>query len=177
MANNPALQFQKFKTVDMLLHKRGPNIYRSGIRDNEKGHVRYALPSSTNPTLMIVNYITDDDGNTILPGYYELVLSEDRQMLLLTQRQEIIATIPVFRLEENYTQAERAQPMDAKSLRKANKAAKKKQKELKKKFENRQISSMESEIYTNATIQYDEDGNYYLIKYERDKVKAWGAIK
>lgn len=177
MATNPALQFQKFKTVDMLLPKRGPNTYCSGTRDNEKGFVRYALPSSTNPTLSIINYITDDDGNVIQPGYYELMLSQDRQMILLTQRQEIVATIPVFRLEENYTEAERAQPMDRKSQRKADKAKKKKEKELKKKYENRQIASPIPEVYTNASIQYDEEGDYYLIKYERDKIRAWGAIK
>lgn len=177
MANNPALQFQKFNTVDMLLHKRGSNTYNAGIKDNDKGFVRYAHPSSTNPTLTIVNYISDDDGNVIQPGYYELVLSQDKQILLLTQRQEIIATIPVFRLEENYSKEDRAQPMDKKSQSKAEKAEKKKQKKLKKMYDARQISSMEPEIYTNATIKYDEKDDYYLIKYERDKVRAWGAIK
>ena len=166
----------KVKTMSELLAPRGSNIYNAGIKDGDKGYIRYAHPSSKYPNLMIVNPVYDDDGNSILPGYYELVLSDDRTMLVLTQSDQIIATIPVFKLEEDRSQEQVAQPMDAKSQRIADKEQAKELKKRKKMVQDGKIPSIEPEIYMNATIEHDDDG-YYLIKYERDKVRAWGAIK
>lgn len=174
--NDVAIQLQKFKTWDKLIPSRGSNIYHAGIKDNDKGYIKYAPPSSTNPTLLVVTPIYDDDDNVIMPGYYELVLSEDRTMLLMVQNGEITAKMPVFRVEEDRTQEQVAQPMDNKSQKQQDKEQKKKEKTMKKAIAQGQIAS-EPEIYTNATIQHDVDGNYYLIKYERGKIRAWGAIK
>ena len=33
------------------------------------------------------------------------------------------------------------------------------------------------EIHMEASIEYDEKGKYYLIKYQRGTIKAWGAFK
>lgn len=165
------------KRMDQMLPPRGRNTYSAGIKDSDKGNVRYAHPSTTQPNLMIVNAVYDDDGNVILPGYYELALSADRTILVLTQSQNIVATIPVFKLEEDRSQEELAQPMDNKSQRKFDRAKAKDLKKRKKMVKDGKIPSIEPEIYTNATIQYDEEGSYYLIKYERDKIRAWGAIK
>lgn len=176
MTNNTAIQLQKFKTTDQLLHKRGPSAYSAGIDERDKGYVKYAHPSSKSPILSIVNPIADDDRNIIMPGYYELVLSADRQMLVLAQAGTVIATIPVFKLEEDKTQETLAQPMDNKSQKKADKAQLNKEKKRKKLVQEGKISD-EPEIYMNATIDYDKEGDYYLIKYERQSIRAWGAIK
>ena len=32
-------------------------------------------------------------------------------------------------------------------------------------------------IHMEASIEYDPDGDFYLIKYQRGTIKAWGAIK
>ena len=32
-------------------------------------------------------------------------------------------------------------------------------------------------VHMEASIDYIKEGGYYLIRYERDDVKAWGAIK
>lgn len=172
---NAALQMEKFKTVDKLLPPRGPNVYNAGIKDADKGIIRYASPSNTNPNLIIVDPISDDDGNYIMPGYYSLVLSYDRQNLILSQRNGIVAIIPVFKIEEDRKQEETPPPMDNKSLKKYNKEQKKKEKEKKKLFKDGKITS-EPEVYNSASIEYDPDG-YYLIKYEKGKIRAWGAIK
>lgn len=160
-----------------LLPKRGPNTYNSGIADTDKGHIRYSSPSSIHPNLLVVDPIADDDRNVIMPGYYELVLTVDRQMLILVQAGKEIASIPVFKLEEDKSQELVAQPMDNKSLRKFNKEKKKKEKARKKAIKKGKIPDEEEEIYSNATIEYEPKGDYYLIKYERGKIKAWGAIK
>ena len=35
----------------------------------------------------------------------------------------------------------------------------------------------EPKINMSAEIFYERDGDYYLIKYERDKIRAWGVVK
>ena len=32
-------------------------------------------------------------------------------------------------------------------------------------------------IHLEATIEYIKDGGYYLVKYEKGYIRAWGAIK
>lgn len=177
MVDSAAIRFEKMKSVDQLLPRRGPNIYNAGIKDYDKGHVKYGAPSSSQPTLIITDPIYDEDGNGILPGYYELSLSIDRKNLLLTQRQEIAAIIPVFKVEEDKSKIDiTQQPMDDKSQKKADKEQKKKDKETKKMISEGRVPD-EPEVYNRADIEYKSDGNYYLIKYERGMVRAWGAIK
>lgn len=177
MVDSAAIRFEKMKSVDQLLPRRGPNIYNAGIKDYDKGYVKYGAPSSDQPTLIISDPIYDDEGNGILPGYYELKLSEDRQNLLLTQKQDVMAIIPVFKVEEDKS-ADKSiqQPMDWKSQKKADWEQKKKDKETKKLIKEGRIPDVPS-VYNRANIQYEPDGNYYLIEYERGRIRAWGAIK
>ena len=35
----------------------------------------------------------------------------------------------------------------------------------------------DEDIYQQADIEYIKDGDYFLIRYERGDVKAWGAVK
>ena len=35
----------------------------------------------------------------------------------------------------------------------------------------------EPEIHMEASIEYVPNGQYYLIKYQRGAIKAWGAFK
>lgn len=176
MDNSTALQMEKFKTLDQLLPARGPNVYNSGIKDNQKAFVLYGPEASDQPTLIITDPIYDEDGNTINPGYYELMLSFDKQTLFLTQSQKIIATMPVFQLEEDKNQEPVAQPMNNKSQRKFNKEQKKKEKKDKKLKAQGKMPTQPG-IYNEASIEYDVSGDYYLVKYERGRIRAWGALK
>lgn len=168
---NPVVKMQY-----QLMPPRGPAVYRSGLKDGDRAIDLYGPPSTKHPNLTIVNPISDDDGNIIMPGYYELILSGDRQMLTLAQGANIIATVPVFKIEEDKTQEEAPPPMDYWAQKKYDKEQKKKEKKIKKLIKAGKMSG-EPEIYTNANIQYERDGDYYLIKYERGKIRAWGAIK
>lgn len=163
--------------VDRLMPQRGECTYSSGLEEKDKGYEKYAYPSSKYPNLIIINPIYDNDDNVIMPGYYELTLSSDRQMLSLLQAGKTIATFPVFKVEEDKSKEQIIQPMDKKSQKKINKEEEKKEKERKKLIKQGKIPDEEPEIYMNATIQYQENGDYYLIKYERDNIKAWGTIK
>jgi hypothetical protein len=163
--------------LQKVLPQRGANIYRSGITEGEKGYEIYASPSSTNPTLIISSPLYDDDRNVIMPGYYELILSGDRTMLSLTQAGQNVAVIPVFKIEEDKMQDETPPPMDSKAQKKFDKEQKKKEKKHKQQVRKGEIPDGVQQIYTNATIEYDEKDDYYLIKYERGKIRAWGAVK
>ena len=162
-------------TLEDLLPKRGASVYASGLQEKDKGQVKYGPKSSSEPILSIIDPIFDGDRNVIPPGYYELQLSADRSLLTLAQGQKQIAIIPVFKLEEDKSQIKQT-PIDKKSQRKFDKEQKKQDKKNKKLIKEGKIPP-EPIIYNNASIEYDVKGDYYLIKYERERIRAWGALK
>lgn len=148
----------------------------SGLVEGTDAVYRYGLRESSYPTLVIVDEIQDDRGNYIPAGHYELALADDRQFLLLLEAKQLRAIIPVFKLE--VSMEEQPQIHDNKSL----KAKRKKDKEIMKTNRKRERKGMppvneEEQIYQEASIEYNKDGKYFLIRYERGDVKAWGAIK
>lgn len=139
---------------------------------------RYGLRESTYPTLSLVDKISDEFGNTIEAGHYELALTDEKDFLILIQSKKAIAVIPVIKVEIDISKEE--QVHDKKSLKKQLKE----EKEIAKTNKKREKAGMppvnsDQDIYQEASIEYiiDEKGGYYLIRYERGDVKAWGAIK
>lgn len=148
----------------------------SGLVEGTDAVYRYGLRESSYPTLVIVDELQDGNGNYIPSGHYELALSDDRQFFLLLESKELKAIIPVFKVE--VTMDEKPQVHDYKSL----KAKQKKDREIWKTNRKRERKGMppvndEEQIYQEASIEYDKDGKYFLIRYERGDVKAWGAVK
>ena len=142
-------------------------------------HSMFAPPSnvkdSTYPTLSLPNEISDGFGNKIQPGHYELALSDEHDYLILIQSKVPVAVIPVFRVEIDTSHYEVVH--DRKSLKKA----KKEEQEIAKTNKKRERAGLrlidkEDEIYQEASIEYNPAG-YYVIMYERDDIRAWGAIK
>ena len=68
---------------------------------HQKTIYRYSVPTDEQPTLTILNYIPDYNGNFIKPGHYELALSGDKEFLYLIESKDLIAVIPVFKIAEN----------------------------------------------------------------------------
>lgn len=148
----------------------------AGLIVGSQSFYRYSLRESSYPTLSLVDTLSDSEGNTIPPGHYELALSDERDYLILIQSKKAVALIPVFKVEVDMSQYE--QVRDNKSLKKQ----KKQEKEIEKTNKKRAKQGMppvneEEDIYQEAGIEYVPSGNYYLIKYERGDVRAWGAIK
>lgn len=148
----------------------------AGLIVGSQAIYRYGLRESSYPTLSLVDELCDSQGNIIPPGHYELALSDERDFLILIQSKKVLAIIPVFKVEVDMSQYE--QVRDNKSLRKK----KKEEKEIAKTNKKRAKQSMppvndEADIYQEASIEYIPAGSYYLIRYERGDVKAWGAIK
>lgn len=146
----------------------------SGVSHDSKTFVRYSLADSDYPTLIIVDPIYDNAGNVIKPGYYELALSDSHEFLLLIQSKEAVAVIPVFKVEEDASAPKR---LNDKKYKKELKKEEKQRKEINEKRDKVGMPHDEPKVYMEADIQYNPQGDYYLIKYERDTIRAWGAIK
>lgn len=146
----------------------------SGVYPASKTYTRYSLSDSYYPTLIIVDPIFDNGGDVIQPGYYELALSDNHDFLLLIQSKEAVAVIPVFKVEEDAREPER---LNNKEYKKQLKKEQKEREDTNKKREKVGQPPDEEKVYMEATIEYNPNGSYYLIKYERDTIRAWGAIK
>jgi len=141
-----------------------------------ESYFRYALKESDYPTLTIPQPIYNGLGDVILPGFYTLALSDERDFLILIQSKIPIAIIPVFKLEDDGG----AKAREDLNKKKNKRALKKEEKEIKKTNEQRAKIGMppvNTKTYMEAEIYHENDGNYYLIKYERENIRAWGAIK
>lgn len=146
----------------------------SGYYVGTQAIFRYSLKDSDYPTLIITDPLFDNAGGVIKPGYYELALSDMRDFLILMQSKNPMAVIPVIKIEEDATETARL------NNKKVKKELKKEQKTRKDTNEKRAKVGMkpdEPEIHMEASIEYVPTGQYYLIKYQRGTIKAWGAFK
>lgn len=165
-----------WQSMDEVMPKAPYPIYRGGLTDDQKSHVLYALPSIKSPTLVIVDAIYSEDGTpVVLPGHYTLELSADKTMLLLIQAYDVIARIPVFKFEEDEEEVQKQ--YDKKEQRKQKKE-KKKNERIQKKYDEFGLKyEPEPYVYSNAEIEYIPENSYFLIKYEKGNIRAWGAVK
>lgn len=160
----------------------------SGITIHQNPIYRYSIPTEEQPTLTIVDYIPDYNGNFISPGYYQLALSDDRDFLYLIESKKLIAVIPVFKLAENESELKKYRnknkdltKSEQKDLKKQERKSRRKQKIndiIEKKYA-QTGSTMPEKEYTHmeASLDYIKEGGYYLIRYEKGFIRAWGAIK
>ena len=146
----------------------------SGTYTGSDAIFRYSLKDSDYPVLIIPDPLYDNAGGIIKPGYYELALSDSREFLILLESKEAIAVIPVIKIEEDTTEQQRL------NNKKVKKKLKKEEKARKSTNEKRKKAGMkpdEPEIHMEASIEYIPKGKYYLIKYQRGTIKAWGAFR
>lgn len=108
------------------------------------------------------------------PGYYELALSDSREFLILLQSKNPVAVIPVIKIEEDATEQER---LNNKKVKKELKKEQKARKDTNPKRAKVGMPPDEPKIFMEASIEYNPKGNFYLIKYQRDTIRAWGAFK
>jgi len=160
----------------------------SGITIHEKPIYRYSIPTDEQPTLAIVNDITDYNGNFIKPGYYELALSDDKEFLYLIESKDLLAVIPVFKLAENEDELKKYRDkskdltsQEKKELKRTERTQKKKDK-IRKIIETKYAKTgatppPKDYVHMEASIEYIKEGSYYLVRYEKGVIRAWGAIK
>lgn len=155
----------------------------SGITVHQKPIYRYSVPIDEQPVLSIVNFIPDYNGNFIQPGHYTLALSNDREFLYLIQSRELIAVIPVFKLAENKKELKKYYSKDKKLTKSEKKQLRKKEREDKiksiidAKYARTGATPPKEYEHMEAHIEYIKEGRYYLLRYEKGFLRAWGAIK
>ncbi len=171
------------RDIDYLAPAAPYPVIPSGITVHENSIYRYSIPTDEQPTLSIVDYIPDHNGNFIKPGYYQLALSDDREFLYLIESKDLIAIIPVFKLAENEAEVRKLYASKKELTKKEKQArAKKKRKDKMKKIIDEKYAVTgatppKEYEHMEATIEYVKDGGYYLIMYEKGYIRAWGAIK
>src|SRR5574344_867648 len=152
-------------------------LYRSGVTDGTNSIYRYALKESNYPILIIVDPIFDEEGSVIPSGHYSLALTDERDLLIIYKNDKVIATLTVFKYEEDKTQIEKKEKTYFKEWKR--KRAKKKKEKKDAKMNAKRVKQglplLSDPIYMEASIEYNKDGKYYLIKYERARIRAWGA--
>lgn len=146
----------------------------SGYYVGTQAIFRYSLKNSDYPTLIIPDPLFDNAGGMIKPGYYELALSDMSDFLILIQSKEPIAVIPVIKIEEDATEQTR---LNNKIVKKELKKEAKARKDTNEKRAKVGMPEDIPQIHMEASIEYEPKGKYYLIKYQRGTVKAWGAFK
>lgn len=146
----------------------------SGYYVGTQAIYRYSLKDSDYPTLIITDPLFDNAGGVITSGYYELALSDMRDFLILIQSKNPVAVIPVIKIEEDATEAAR---LNNKKVKKELKKEEKARKDTNEKRSKVGMKPDEPEIHMEASIEYVPSGQYYLIKYQRGTIKAWGAFK
>lgn len=171
------------RDIDYLAPTAPYPVTPSGITIHESTIYRYSIPTDEQPTLLIADYIPDHNGNFIKPGYYQLALSDDREFLYLIESKDLIAVIPVFKLAENEKEVHKLYA-NKKELTKEEKQWHKKQKKKKRmqdiidaRYAKTGATPPKEYEHMEATIEYIQDGGYYLIMYEKGFIRAWGAIK
>jgi hypothetical protein len=176
------------RDIDYLAPSAPYPAIPSGITIHENSIYRYSIPTDEQPVLLIKDYIPDYNGNFIKPGYYQLALSDDREFLYLIESKNLIAVIPVFKLEENKSELENYMKNKTELSRAEKQNLRKREKKKKQKDKIRQIietkyaktgATVPPKDYTHleASIDYIKEGRYYLIRYEKGFIRAWGAVK
>lgn len=160
----------------------------SGVMVGQQTIYRYAIPTDNQPTLTIIDHIPDYNGNFIKPGHYELALSDDKEFLYLIESKNLIAVIPVFKLAENESELKKYRDKNRELTKSERKKVEKKEREKKRKNRFQEIidrkyaktgatQPQKEYVHMEASIDYIKEGGYYLIRYEKGVIRAWGAIK
>jgi len=171
--------------LEEMLPKAPYPMYQSGVINGQNSLYRFGTYDTEHPNLIIEDYIFDHKGNVITPGHYELALSDDKTFLILIESGNPIASFPVFKLETNEDQIEKPlTPKEAKKKEKEKKRQKKQEEKRKKldeiiktKYAETNATPPAEFVYMNATIEHIENGDYYIVKYEKKSIRAWGAFK
>ena len=171
------------RDIDYLAPAAPYPVVPAGITVHEGAIYRYSIPTDEQPVLLITDYIPDHNGNFITPGYYQLALSDDREFLYLIESKDLIAVIPVFKIAENehYMHKLYASKKELTKQEKRERAKKKREQKFKdiinKKYAVSGATPPQEYEHMEAEIEYVKEGGYYLIRYEKGYIRAWGAIK
>ena len=149
----------------------------SGAKTDDNTIYLYAYPSSIYPTLNLGYPIYDNLGNKIDPGHYEVALSFDKKYLLLIQSKQLIARIPVIKIDFDEQAYEESQQnfkelyenLEKYQIRKNRKRINQFQKEIE--YQTKKIASKNKAEIDNSNPKF------FILEYECNFASAVGYIK
>ena len=147
--------------------------YQSGEKAGENPIYKYSAPSKTHPVLTLEQDILFDDGRGIKQGFYQVLLNDDFDFLILVESGDIKAKIPVISIGQRKEMPLVRQKVE-RQFRKPREGTQYKPPQPLK--NNKGIDS-EDFIYLNASMHFDKDNDSYVLIYERGNTKAVGVIK
>ncbi len=147
--------------------------YQSGEKAGENPIYKYSAPAKTYPILTLEEDILFSDGRGIKKGFYQTVLSDDCNFIVLIESGAVKAKIPVVSIE----QRKHVEPTKQKVERKWRKPPEGKQYKPPQPLKNNKGVDKSDFIYLKASMYYDVDNNSYILIYERGNTKAVGVIK
>lgn len=182
LAQNNYNLIAEYNLESNLPNFRNPeNAYPSGLEYKDQSHVKYGPPSITDPVLFIVDPIFDEDYHYIPSGYYQLTLDPERKYMYLVQSGKILAIIPVFKIEIDAKGEEKKRKEQMpQSFWKQKKFLMKKYFKDRRRRENirkKRIDPDDDKIHSEAEIELVSAKRYFLIKYQKGTVRAWGALR
>lgn len=143
--------------------------YKSGLLDADKGYNRFGYPATIYPILNMPYILEDFQGNNILPGHYEIVLSPNRKTLYFVESNQIKASVPVAKLVEKMVNDEEEHERLKEQEKLAKKHAKNRRKKPLDQTERKRQADME------ATIE-NTNPQFYTLNYRNGNIKATGYI-
>lgn len=147
--------------------------YKSGEKAGENPIYQYSAPAKTYPVLTLEEDILLGDGRGIMRGFYQAVLSDDFDFIVLIESGRIVAKIPVISLEQR-----KPMPLVKEKVTKKRIKPPEGREYLppQPKKNNKGVDSADF-IYLKASVYYDSENSSYVLVYERGNTKAVGVIK
>lgn len=148
-------------------------VYKSGLIDDEKSIYTHGYTGSKHPTLALPYNLTDNEGNSIPAGFYEIVLSENKKFLLFIESNKLKAKIPVFKLIENKTIEDKE--LEPENIKKVNKKDAKRKAKAKPVRKPSNYFELRERMLISAKI-VDTKHPYYIVEYSDASNKAYAYI-
>ena len=106
----------------------------------------------------------------------------------MIESRDLIAVIPVFKLAENESELKKYRDKNKELTKTERKEVERKERKQKREEKRRRIIEekyaktgatlpKKDYVHMEASIDYIKEGGYYLIRYEKGVIRAWGAVK
>ena len=146
-------------------------VYPSGEKDETKLIDKYSF-SNKNPAILILeDNIISKDGRGLKKGFYNVIPDKYMDFLLIYQKGDLKAKIPVIQMEVFETLNPKQEKPKKMSYRSYQKFMEKKQREYFRGLNPDEID------YKNVQIHYIEEQNAYIIIYNTNNIELTGMIK
>ncbi|MBR1617350.1 hypothetical protein IJ670_04295 [bacterium] len=147
------------------------DVYTSGEKEETNLINRYSYTDKDVALIVIEDDIVNSEGYGLKKGFYNVVADKYNDFLLLVQKGEIKAKVPVVKIEITPSLNQEKQEVKKMSPRAYQKYLQKQKKKYYKGIDPKTVD------YKYATIDYDKENNCWVIIYETNMMIMTGIVK